>query len=151
MTVATATPQGPEATNLTGPDGPLLAVLTDEQLVAAGSPRKQVFLESTPGSGKTTVVALRFGARRYQLPDAGASSPYDDRGVLAVSFTRSATSELFRRVRRFWGSSALAWPHRIVTLDTLMCELLEYLLVDGLVKWPGGPYGVTGGGHLEGR
>jgi len=116
---------------------PALARLTDEQLVAAAARLPSAFLEAAPGSGKTTVAAQRFGVLRFArrlLPNGAV----DDRPVLAVSFTRSATAELRHRVRRSWGPSALTWPHRICTLDTLVYDLLRDLLVAGLVTWPGG-------------
>jgi DNA helicase-2/ATP-dependent DNA helicase PcrA len=71
------------------------------------------YIEAAPGSGKTTVAAERFGILRF-------SPNRDDRAVVAVSFTRSATAELGQRIRRRWGPSALAWPHRVVTLDTVL-------------------------------
>ena len=58
--------------------------------------------------------------------------------MIAVSFTRAATSELRSRVQRLWGSSTIRLPHRIVTLDTLICDLVHALLANGLVVWPGG-------------
>jgi DNA helicase II / ATP-dependent DNA helicase PcrA len=111
--------------------------LTDEQLIAAGTRSTKVFIEAAPGSGKTTVAAQRFGVCRYSWPRV-ASGAFDPRAVIAVSFTRSATRELRERVRKTWGPSGLAWPHRIVTLDSLIYELLQYLLASGLVLWPGG-------------
>jgi DNA helicase-2/ATP-dependent DNA helicase PcrA len=53
-----------------------------------------------------------------------------------VSFTRAATYNLRRRMQRLWGLDALAWPHRIITLDTIMCDLLHDLLRAGLLVWP---------------
>lgn len=76
------------------------------------------------------VSATRFGALRF------ASG--DDRGVLALSFTRAATAELARRVKRLWGPTCLRWPNRIETLDKLLLDLLSDLLVENLVVWPGG-------------
>jgi DNA helicase II / ATP-dependent DNA helicase PcrA len=105
--------------------------LTAEQARAAGSRASRTYIEAAPGSGKTTVAAERFGVLRFS-PDR------DDRAVIAVSFTRSATAELGRRIRRRWGPSALVWPHRVVTLDTVLCDLLTYLLRRGLLRWPGG-------------
>lgn len=55
---------------------------------------------------------------------------------MAVSFTRAATYTLRRRVQRLWGPAPLTWPHRIVTLDTVMCDLLHDLLRERLVIWP---------------
>lgn len=116
---------------------PALKALTDEQLVAAGTSCSRVFIEAAPGSGKTTVAAQRFGVLRYTQRVLPNGRP-DSRAVVAVSFTRSATWELRQRVRRSWGPTALTWPHRICTLDTLLCDLLQDLLLCGLVQWPGG-------------
>ncbi len=116
---------------------PDLVRLTDQQVIAGATPVKRVFLEASPGSGKTTVAAQRFGAQRY-TPSLTTSGRTDDRSVTAVSFTRSATWELHRRVRQTWGPSALRWPHRIVTLDTLLYDLFVHLLDTGHVRWPGG-------------
>lgn len=81
------------------------------------------------------MAAQRFGFQRYTARTAEGT---DDRAVVAVSFTRSATWELRRRVRQSWGPSALCWPHRVITLDTLIYSLLEYLLETGQICWPGG-------------
>lgn len=105
--------------------------LTPEQAKAAGSPAPRVYIKAAPGSGKTTVAAERFGVLRF-------APSRDDRAVVAVSFTRSATAELGHRIRQRWGPSALIWPHRVVTFDTVMCQLLTYLLHCGLLRWPGG-------------
>ena len=56
---------------------PALAVLTDEQLVAAGTPLRRAYIEASPGSGKTTVAAQRFGYQRY------IRSQTDDRAPMA--------------------------------------------------------------------
>ncbi|MCZ2849021.1 UvrD-helicase domain-containing protein [Modestobacter sp. VKM Ac-2978] len=105
--------------------------LTDEQQLAAAARTKNVFIEAGPGTGKTTVSAHRFGVHRFALGHG-----YDQRAIVAVSFTRAATYNLARRVQRLWGPSALTWPHRIVTLDTLICDLLHDLLRNGLLVWP---------------
>lgn len=105
-------------------------MLTDEQAIAASHPRS-IYLEAHPGSGKTTVAARRFGVQRHD-----PASWRDPRAVMATSFTRSATRELRARVIRFWGSSALAFPHRIATIDTLVCDLVHYLLRCDTLTWP---------------
>ncbi|WNV90374.1 UvrD-helicase domain-containing protein [Umezawaea sp. Da 62-37] len=107
--------------------------LTDEQAAASGSLERRLFIDAGPGTGKTTVAAQRFGALRF-VPE----SRTDHRAIIAVSFTRAATWALKQRVRRIWGPAALTWPHRIVTLDTIMCELLHDLLRAGLLRWPNG-------------
>ena len=108
-----------------------LHTLTPQQLTASGSPHDRVYIEAAPGSGKTTVSALRFGLHRF-------AAPTDPRAVVALSFTRSATEELRTRVARQWGLASLCWPHRVVTLDTLLCDLLFHLLGEGVLHWPGG-------------
>ncbi|MEV0467234.1 UvrD-helicase domain-containing protein [Nocardia tengchongensis] len=106
--------------------------LTAQQRHAAATRQKNIFIEAGPGTGKTTVSSQRFGVQRFS-----AEYRHDPRAVFAVSFTRAATSNLRRRVQRLWGAEALAWPHRIVTLDTIMSDLLHDLLREGLVEWPG--------------
>jgi DNA helicase-2/ATP-dependent DNA helicase PcrA len=105
--------------------------LTDEQRLAAATSRENVFIEAGPGTGKTTVSAQRFGVQRF-----ASTSRHDPRAVVAVSFTRAATHNLRRRVQRLWGPASLRWPHRIVTLDTIMCDLVHDLLCMELVVWP---------------
>lgn len=106
---------------------------TQQQTLAAGTTTARLFIEAGPGTGKTTVSAHRFGVSRYQ-PDARG----DLRAVVAVSFTRAATLNLVRRIRRLWGSRAIAWPHRVVTLDAIMVDLLQNLLRAGVLHWPNG-------------
>ncbi len=109
-----------------------IADLTAEQRLAAASSASKLFIEAGPGTGKTTVSAQRFGVQRF-----ASEHRHDSRAVVAVSFTRAATYTLRRRVQRLWGGpAALTWPHRIVTLDTVMCDLLHDLLRERLVIWP---------------
>jgi DNA helicase-2/ATP-dependent DNA helicase PcrA len=115
------------------PDSRPFPDLTDEQRLAATATAGTLFIEAGPGTGKTTVSAQRFGVQRFDPAHRG-----DHRAVVAVSFTRAATWNLWHRVYRTWGPSAVAWPHRIITLDTIMCDLLHDLLRCGLVGWPGG-------------
>lgn len=105
--------------------------LTNEQKRAAATGAEFAYIEAGPGSGKTTVAAERYGVIRY-----GARS--DGRGVLALSFARSARGELERRVQRRWGIEALRWPHKVWTLDRLHCALVSHLLRTGEIEWPGG-------------
>ncbi|OKJ92942.1 UvrD-helicase domain-containing protein [Amycolatopsis sp. CB00013] len=107
--------------------------LTNEQAAASGSLERRLFIDAGPGTGKTTVAAQRFGALRF-----APESRTDHRAIIAVSFTRAATWTLKQRVRRIWGPAALTWPHRIVTLDTIMCDLMHDLLRAGLLRWPNG-------------
>lgn len=105
--------------------------LTSEQRLAACSPESRLLVVASPGCGKTTIAAERFGFHRY-------SSALDPRRCLALSFTRAATAEYQRRIRGRWGPSALSWPHRAMTLDALHVELVERLLRSGTVQWPSG-------------
>lgn len=105
--------------------------LTEEQVDAVVARDDRLFIEAAPGAGKTTVAAERYGVLRFNRPH-GAPGP-----IAAVSFTRSATGELHRRVRRRWGSNALSWPHRVMTIDSLVCNIVEHLLSQGVIRWPG--------------
>ncbi|MGW3340049.1 ATP-dependent helicase [Streptomyces sp. NPDC001009] len=104
--------------------------LTPEQLLIATSPHRLLYIEAFPGSGKTTVSHQRFGLHRF-------ARTTDHRAVVAVSCTRSATEEIRSRVARQWGPSALTWPHRIVTLDTILNDVLTHLLRSRVLQWPG--------------
>lgn len=106
--------------------------LTDEQKHVATSRAPLVFVESVPGSGKTTVAAERFGVLRY------AHHRGDPRAIVAVSFARSAVLELRDRVRRRWGTRTTTIPNAITTMDGLHRSIVEFLLRTGRVHWPGG-------------
>lgn len=106
-------------------------LLTPEQASVACSPASRLLVVASPGCGKTTIAAERFGFHRY-------STDADRRRCVGLSFTRAATAELQRRIRGRWGPSALAWPHRTMTLDALHVSLLEWLLRSGLLQWPNG-------------
>ena len=110
--------------------------LTTEQLTAACSPESRLLVVASPGCGKTTIAAERFGFHRYDPRG-------DHRRCLALSFTRAATAELQRRIRGRWGPSALSWPHRAMTLDALHVDLVEWLLRSGSVQWPNGHTSLT--------
>lgn len=109
------------------------AGLTKQQRLAVGTKSPRLFIEAGPGTGKTTVSAHRFGVHRFE-----SVARSDPRAVVAVSFTRAATLNLARRVQRLWGTRTVTWPHRIVTLDTIMCDLVHDLLRAGLLQWPNG-------------
>ncbi|GAT87931.1 hypothetical protein CVCC1112_2590 [Paenarthrobacter nicotinovorans] len=113
-------------------------MLTEEQLVAAASREKKIYIQASPGSGKTTVAVQRFGFLRFGSRANLVESGRDARPVVALSFTRSATRELRQRIRDTWGQAALAWPHRVATIDTLVFDLLSHLLRHELLTWPSG-------------
>lgn len=104
--------------------------LTDQQKSAVRAECDRLFIEAAPGTGKTTVAAERYGVLRF------TGTPDRERSISAVSFTRSATGELHRRIRGRWGSTALAWPHRVTTIDSLICDMVEHLLHQGVIRWP---------------
>jgi DNA helicase-2/ATP-dependent DNA helicase PcrA len=105
--------------------------LTDEQRMASTSSERRLFIEANAGSGKTTVAAERYGIVRF------SGTRRSMKAVTAVSFTRAATGELARRVRARWGSQALAWPHGVMTIDSLVCGIVHHLLRRGSIHWPG--------------
>jgi ATP-dependent DNA helicase UvrD/PcrA len=105
--------------------------LTDEQKAVVCSPDNRLFVEAFPGAGKTTVASERFGVLRF------GGRPAAQRSTKALSFTRSATSELQHRIRDRWGSSALAWPNATTTIDSLILTTIEHLLRRDLLHWPG--------------
>jgi DNA helicase-2/ATP-dependent DNA helicase PcrA len=105
--------------------------LTDLQVLAAAAQDRLVNIVSAPGSGKTTVAAERFGYLRY-------GTTMDRRGVIGVSFTRSAAGELGSRIASRWGSSALSFPHVVSTFDEFHVRLLHSLLSSGSIHWPDG-------------
>jgi DNA helicase-2/ATP-dependent DNA helicase PcrA len=106
--------------------------LTDEQKDAVRATSARLFIEAAPGAGKTTVAAERYGVLRYTRSARSRNS------ITAVSFTRSATGELFRRVRGRWGSTALTWPHGVMTIDTLISNVVGHLLREEVIRWPAG-------------
>jgi len=110
---------------------PRQTALTVEQLRAAAAVEAGVFIEAAPGSGKTTVAAERFGYLRYRYPA-------ESRATIALSFTRAATAELRRRIVRTWGGEALHGPHRVMTIDAFLYEILGLLLRTDQLRWPDG-------------
>ncbi|MEV5410005.1 UvrD-helicase domain-containing protein [Thermopolyspora sp. NPDC052614] len=105
--------------------------MIDEQLRAASAVDKRLYIEASPGAGKTSVAAERFGLQHY-------GAPADGRATLGFAYTRLAAAELCERVRSRWGSAALRWPNRIDTLDSLLRDILTWLLRMGQLRWPGG-------------
>lgn len=106
--------------------------LTDEQRDAVCAGNARIFIEAAPGAGKTTVAAERYGVLRFNRGQVAGN------GITAVSFTRSATTELLHRVTTRWGSSAVSWPPGVLTIDGLVCKIVEHLLRSDIVHWPNG-------------
>ena len=105
--------------------------LSEDQLHAATSPARRLFIEAGPGAGKTTVTAERFGLARYTRQRSPSA------GVVGLSFTIAATSELRRRIATRWGPRALGHPSRVLTIDAELVDVLCRLLRQGLIAWPG--------------
>ncbi len=105
--------------------------LTDEQALAAASDARLVNIISGPGSGKTTVSAARFGYLHHRDPDGR-------RGILGLSFTRSAVGELRSRITARWGHHAAELPNLVTTFDDFHVRVLHHLIDLGLATWPGG-------------
>lgn len=107
--------------------------LTDDQKRAAASLKPRIFVESAPGSGKTTVAAERFGVLRLQHHRS------DTRGIVAVSYARTAAAELRMRIERRWGDRIIRSPNRVATMDGLHRSVVDFLLQTQRVCWPGSP------------
>jgi len=105
--------------------------LTDEQVLAAASNERLVNIISGPGSGKTTVSAARFGYLQHRDPDGR-------RGVLGLSFTRSAAAELRFRIAARWGHRVVEIPNLVTTFDDFHVRLLCHLLDTEIIQWPEG-------------
>ncbi|CCI52653.1 UvrD-helicase domain-containing protein [Nostocoides jenkinsii] len=105
--------------------------LTDEQVLAAATDATLVNIISGPGSGKTTVSAARFGYLHHRDPDGR-------RGVLGLSFTRSAVGEMRSRIVARWGQRTAELPNLVTTFDDFHVRVLHHLLDSGFVTWPGG-------------
>ncbi|MCQ3811832.1 MAG: UvrD-helicase domain-containing protein [Acidimicrobiia bacterium] len=106
--------------------------LSDEQRKALLNTSQLSFVESAPGSGKTTVAVERFGVLHHAR--RGRSEP---RGIISVSFARSAVAELRIRTATRWGTRTLYPPNRVTTMDGLHRRVVEFLLLTDLVIWPG--------------
>lgn len=108
--------------------------LTNQQVLAAAADDPLANILSAPGSGKTTVAAERFGYLHHKDPDGR-------RGVLGLSFNRTAVGELRSRIAARWGRQALAFPNLVTTFDDFHVQTIKHLLRLGLLRWPHG--------HLE--
>ncbi|MEM7093704.1 MAG: UvrD-helicase domain-containing protein [Actinomycetota bacterium] len=106
--------------------------LSDDQRSALLNTSRLSFVESAPGSGKTTVAVERFGVLHHARSDRS-----EPRGILSVSFARSATAELRIRAAARWGTRSLHLPNRVTTMDGLHRCVVEFLLLTDLITWPG--------------
>lgn len=110
----------------------LLPAMTPVQLRAATSNAKLLYVKAGPGSGKTFLATEAFGYLRYNR------YARDPRGIVGLTFARSARRELETRVRMRWGSRTTAWPNSVCTLDELHRMLVRMLNRHGFIDWPGG-------------
>ena len=108
--------------------------LTPEQLRAATSNSRLCYVKAGPGSGKTYLATEAYGYLRYERYRS------DPRGVVGVTFARSARAELESRIRVRWGNRSVAWPNAVCTFDELHRRLLRYLVHHGLLAWPSGVF-----------
>jgi len=108
--------------------------MTGEQLRAATTREPMCYVKAGPGSGKTYLATEAFGFLRYDRYRD------DRRGILGVTFARSARAELEGRVARRWGSRAVAWPNSVSTFDELHRQILRCLVSQGHIAWPSGTF-----------
>ncbi len=106
--------------------------MTSEQLIAATTRERLCYVKAGPGSGKTYLATEAFGFLRLER------YRHDPRGVLGVTFARSARAELETRVKTRWGPRTAAWPNAISTFDELHRQLLRHLVFHGHIQWPSG-------------
>lgn len=106
--------------------------LTENQRRAVLNQATRSYVEAAPGSGKTTIAVERHGVLHHRRTSC------DPRGILSVTYTRSAASELRQRISERWGSHALSPLNRVMTIDGLHRSVVEFLLTTGKVRWPGG-------------
>lgn len=106
--------------------------MSPEQLRAATSRHPLLYVRAGPGSGKTFMVAEAFGFLRH------VRYTHDPRGVVGVTFARSARRELESRVATRWGTRAVRIPNGVHTFDDIHRRLVRYLVTEGLIDWPGG-------------
>jgi DNA helicase-2/ATP-dependent DNA helicase PcrA len=69
------------------------------------------FLHACPGSGKTEVIGWKTAFEFSKW-----NKPYS--GIAVISFTNSATNELFRRIRKYGGDNCILYPHFVGTFDS---------------------------------
>lgn len=110
--------------------------MTPDQRRAATSLSPLCYVKAGPGSGKTFLATEAFGFIRYKR------YLHDRRGLLGVTFARSARAEFENRVRTRWGPRSTAWPNAIATFDELHRMLLRHLVASGLIAWPSGAFPV---------
>lgn len=108
--------------------------MTADQLRAATTREELCYVKAGPGSGKTYLATEAFGFLRYERYLS------DRRGIIGVTFARSARAELARRVKSRWGPRTAAWPNAVSTFDELHRQLLRHLVYHGHIAWPSGTF-----------
>lgn len=104
---------------------------TNEQTAyISSSIDRHVFLEACPGSGKTEVVAAKIVkeiANWNKRPG----------GLAALSFAKSATNELIKRVSQHSGPISFMHPHFIGTFDSFIYKNIVSPLATELTNYIG--------------
>ena len=97
---------------------PLAYRLTTEQLEYINQTiHRSSYLKACPGSGKTEVVGIKAAAiiSEWDRPFAG---------IVVLSFTRTAASEIKDRIARYAGGSSSGWPHFAGTFDSWLHQYI---------------------------
>lgn len=76
-----------------------------------------IYLEACPGSGKTEVIAAKVAKEMNNW----TLSPS---GIALLSFSNSATDELFSRVKKYSPDTVSRFPHFIGTFDSFIFKFL---------------------------
>ncbi|MBK9142707.1 MAG: ATP-dependent helicase [Candidatus Melainabacteria bacterium] len=87
---------------------------TDEQKAILKAEERLVIVRACPGSGKTAVFAEK-------VKQLASQWPHSRKGIAALSFTNSASREIYERV-----GGSLVSPHFIGTLDSF---ILRYVVL----------------------
>lgn len=76
-----------------------------------------IYLEACPGSGKTEVIAAKVAKEinNWTLSPSG---------IALLSFSNSATDELFSRVKKYSPDTVSRFPHFIGTFDSFIFKFL---------------------------
>lgn len=93
-----------------------LIVALDEQFAFLQA-RDSVHLQAAPGSGKTTLVALKLAILAQDWPSTG-------HGICVLSHTNIATEEITSRLSGTTGTRLLRYPHFIGTIQSFVHTFL---------------------------
>ncbi len=108
----------------------IIPEMTDEQLEAVTTRHPLCYVKAGPGSGKTFLASEALGYLRYYR------HKNQPKGIVGVTFARSAVTELKRRTSRRWGQRTVDWPNKVCTFDELHRQLTRRLTEENLIHWP---------------